>query len=99
MPLWIWLGLIGSLGCTINYFVTLLFYSKSTDQHKNTQANYENFYDKKNKLKYIFRELFRSDFCFIVIILTIFDMAWILLPTAAIGSHVYWIIYFVKDET
>jgi len=42
-------------------------------------------------LIYIFHKLSRADFCFIVLMLAIFNLTYILLPFAAIGAHIYWI--------
>ena len=33
----------------------------------------------------------RSDFCFIVLILAIFNLTYILLPFAAVGAQIYWV--------
>lgn len=45
---------------------------------------------------YVFRELTRADFCFIVLALALFDLTWLLLPAGAICSQVYWIAQFVR---
>jgi len=42
-------------------------------------------------LIYIFHKLSRADFCFIVLILALFNLTYILLPFAAIGAQIYWI--------
>ena len=50
-------------------------------------------------LVFVFRELARADFCFIVLILAAFDWLIYLLPFAALGSQAYWITFFiVRDE-
>ena len=41
---------------------------------------------------YIFHELSRTDFCLIVLILALFNVTWVLLPLAAVGAQVFWII-------
>ena len=40
---------------------------------------------------YVFHKLSRADFCIIVLVLAVFNLAWILLPFAAVGAQVYWI--------
>ena len=45
---------------------------------------------------FVFREMFRDDFCFIVLVLALFDLIWLLLPVAVIGTHVYWIMLLIK---
>ncbi|MBT5938971.1 MAG: hypothetical protein HOG95_03510 [Rhodospirillaceae bacterium] len=47
---------------------------------------------------YVFRELFRADFCFIVLVLTPFNLLWLILIAGAIGAQVYWIMYFMIDD-
>ena len=45
---------------------------------------------------YVFRELSRADFCFIVLALAVFDLTWVLLPVAAAGAHAYWVFRFAR---
>jgi hypothetical protein len=45
---------------------------------------------------YTFRELFRADFCFIVLGLAFFDAVWILLPLGAVGAQVFWAAQLIK---
>ena len=45
---------------------------------------------------FVFRELFRADFCFIVLALTLVDLTWLLLPAGAVGSQVYWATQLVE---
>ena len=47
-------------------------------------------------LVFAFRELARSDFCFLVLFLAAFDATWILLPAGAIGAQVYWAAQFLR---
>ncbi len=43
------------------------------------------------KLFYIFHTLSRAEFCFIILILAAFDVAWVLLPAGAIGAQAFWL--------
>ena len=39
----------------------------------------------------------RSDFCFIVLFLSIVDMLWYILPPAAVGAQAYWCLQFARS--
>ncbi|NQV99893.1 MAG: CDP-alcohol phosphatidyltransferase family protein [Rhodospirillales bacterium] len=43
------------------------------------------------KLFYIFHTLSRAEFCFIILILSAFDVVWVLLPFGAIGAQAFWL--------
>ena len=95
--IWLWVGLIASAGATINYFL-VTFILKFKDCEDQTQgANFDE--TMTQKIIYIFREIFRSDFCFIVILLTIIDYHWLLLPAAAIGTQIYWIMALISHHS
>ena len=95
--IWLWVGLIASAGATINYFL-VTFMLKFKDCEDQTQrANFDE--TMTQKIIYIFREIFRSDFCFIVILLTIIDYHWLLLPAAAIGTQIYWIMALISHHS
>ena len=96
-PIWVYLGLISAIGCTINYLI-VTFYAGSSSKMRivsenKTQRKENDFL--KNTI-FVFREMFRDDFCFIVLILALFDLIWLLLPVAVIGTHVYWIMLLIK---
>ena len=91
---WLWLGWAAALGSTINYLITLIYEkldqnSLQTRQEGTTIPNgpYEWFL-------FVFRELARADFCFLVSLLVAFDLHWLLLPAAAAGAQVYWLTQF-----
>ena len=48
------------------------------------------------KVVYIYRELLRADFCFILLLLTLFEVTRFLLPAAAIGAQLYWAMALTK---
>lgn len=93
--LWLWLGIITGIGASINYIIGLFDSDMDND-------NLSNNYFPVNQLApgeilvLVFRELSRADFCFILLILTIFNCEWILLPVAAIGAQVYWATRFMS---
>jgi phosphatidylglycerophosphate synthase len=96
----LWLGVIAAVGASVNYVVGLFLDAVSS----------ENPHERADQLQtpetlpprwldmfiLFFRELSRADFCFIVLVLAIFDLLWPLLPLAAVGSQVYWITQFVR---
>jgi len=101
---WFWLGLFGAAGATINYF--LVIYPDLRSRGQTIGPGDPNKTDDpeeppmpegvKQWFAFALRELSRADFCFIVLALALFDLTWILLPTAAIGAHAYWLAQFVR---
>ncbi len=92
--LWLWLGWIAAAGATINYFLCL-FLEISRAGPEGGDAAPVHPDGVKEWLIYTFRELFRGDFCFIVLVLVLFDAVWLLLPAAAVGAQVYWLMRLV----
>jgi len=45
---------------------------------------------------FAFRELFRADFCFLVLLLGVTNTLWLLLPAAALGAQLYWMGQFSR---
>ena len=63
--IWLWLGVTGSIGGTINYLIVTFL--KPQDD-KNIILEEKNLpVTLKDRIIFIFRELFRADFCFIVL--------------------------------
>ncbi len=104
--MWLWLGWIAAAGGTINYMVGFIveardrrvaaregLTTKTGHEAPGETRRPETLYD---WIIYGLRELSRADFCFIVLALALFDVAWVLLPTGAIGAQVYWILQFSK---
>ena len=92
---WIWLGVSGALGGTINYLIGLLESPSSEvetveEKEPNTPNGHAQW------IAFVLRELFRADFCFIVLILAIVGATSILLPLAALGAQIYWMTRFIK---
>ena len=93
--IWLWLGLLGSLGGTINYILGFFFDDQNASQELTDASQPETI---KEYLVFVFRELFRADFCFIVLALTLLDVLWVLLPAAAIGAQVFWILFLTSRD-
>lgn len=105
--IWLWLGLAGGLGSSINYFIGLIMDARFRRQIEATGEDYdptgregvETAPVPETKVQWVmfaFRELSRSDFCFIVLALAAFDHVWLLLPAGAIGAQVYWMMQFMR---
>jgi len=102
--IWLWLGLIAAGGSTVDYVIDLVRVNRFTLAHKVAEkkmtseldTSYEVEGDNElktlgEKLFYIFHTLSRAEFCFIILGLSIFDVAWVLLPFGAIGAQVFWL--------
>ncbi len=93
---WFWLGLAAAAGALIDYIVDLIYYARKSRNLKTISREEQAKQAKKPEKKldwviFIFHKLSRADFCIIVLGLAVFNVAWILLPFAAIGAQIYWI--------
>jgi phosphatidylglycerophosphate synthase len=92
---WIWLGLSGAIGGTINYLIGL-FEAPSSEMGAVAAEEPKTPNGPAQWIAFVLRELFRADFCFIVLILAVVGATEILLPLAAVGAHIYWMTRFIK---
>jgi len=97
---WAWFGWAGAAGGTINYLLGLVF--TLSDEREGGDGHVDESSSTKPEglfqwFIFIFRELARADFCFLVLALAVFDVLWVLLPAGAIGAQVYWILLCVKS--
>jgi phosphatidylglycerophosphate synthase len=95
---WMWLGWIAAAGGTINYALGIILEIRESGQENDeTAGEGERSPETWSEWGiFVFRELFRADFCFIVLGLALFDLTWLLLPAGAIGAQVYWVLLFVR---
>lgn len=101
--IWLWLGLIAAAGSTVDYIVDLIRFNPFTLAQKAAEKEASAEPDEEaepeddspqtfgQKLFFIFHTLSRAEFCFIILILSAFDVAWVLLPFGAIGAQAFWI--------
>ena len=101
--IWLWLGLIAAGGSTVDYIVDLFRANPfiqarkaaekqelpNIEQEQEPEENAEKTFGQK--LFYIFHTLSRAEFCFILLILSAFDVVWVLLPFGAIGAQAFWL--------
>ena len=101
--IWLWLGLIAAAGSTIDYVVDLVRVNRFKAARETTEQKASTATDRGRaqesdtettigqKLFYVFHTLSRAEFCFIVLILSAFDVAWVLLPFGAVGAQAFWL--------
>ena len=101
--IWLWLGLIAAAGSTVDYIVDLIRFNpfalakKAVEKEASAEPDEEAEPEDDSpqtfgqKLFFIFHTLSRAEFCFIILILSAFDVAWVLLPFGAIGAQAFWL--------
>ena len=93
---WLWLGIAAALGAFIDFCIEQ-YKENRLKGMKGVKTREEYAVEPKQPqdwidwLIYIFHELSRTDFCMIILGLTLFDVIWVLLPLAAVGAQIYWI--------
>ena len=97
--IWLWLGLVAAAGSTINYLLVLATQHNENANPQWAQRDSEGLATKPPNLGawfiYAYRELARADFCFVVLLLACLDLLLLLLPLAAFGAQVYWLMLIV----
>lgn len=98
---WLWLGLIAAGGSSIDYIIDLVrvnpFKLARMAAEKEASGDIEQEPEPAGdktfgqQLFYIFHTLSRAEFCFIILILAVFDVVWVLLPFGAIGAQAFWL--------
>ena len=103
---WLWLGWIAAAGSAINYVAGFIIEARDgaaaaardpDDREMDTRWRMPR--GRREWIIYVFRELSRADFCFIVLVLAVFDLTWVLLPPAAVGAHAYWVFRFARGAS
>lgn len=91
---WLWCGVVAAFGGTVNYIIDQI---RDTQEKAAGTEKIEDGPDDSVADQTVFTSrVIRSDFCFIVLALALFDLVWLLLPASAIGAQVYWGLQFVK---
>ncbi|MDA0305951.1 MAG: CDP-alcohol phosphatidyltransferase family protein [Proteobacteria bacterium] len=98
---WLWLGLIAAGGSTIDYIVDLVRVNPFKLAREAAEKEASGVVEPEpelsgdktfgQKLFYIFHTLSRAEFCFIILVLSAFDVVWVLLPFGAIGAQAFWL--------
>tara|TARA_Y100000590_G_scaffold126118_1_gene144175 strand:+ start:193 stop:960 length:768 start_codon:yes stop_codon:yes gene_type:complete len=96
--IWFWSGVVAGFGGTVNYVIEL--YQNRTKPHS-TQLTAEEVAIKNDDTKMdrfvLNARVIRSDFCFIVLVLSLLGVIWYLLPPAALGAQAYWCLQFTRS--
>ena len=96
--IWLWLGAAAALGGTINAILPLFLGGVPEGETQvATLSDLEADAGWIDVLIFAFRGLARADFWLLVLILSLFGWTWVLLPAAAIGAQVYWMIYLKRS--
>ena len=91
--MWIWVGFAAATGCTVNYDIGFLESDSSGGEEASRPPAKATEW-----MIFAFRELSRADFCFIVLALALLDALWVLLPGAAVGAQVYWVLQLLPNR-
>ncbi|MBF0168335.1 MAG: CDP-alcohol phosphatidyltransferase family protein [Alphaproteobacteria bacterium] len=94
--IWAWMGYAAAIGGTINYVIGLYFEKADAAEKVETQQPHHQPQGLVEWTVFIFRELTRADFCFLVLLLALANGTWLLLPAGAIGAQVYWGLQFLS---
>jgi len=94
-PVWAWFGMAVVVAVVIDYSICISR-RKQGNKAKDTSPVQEDStkapHDIKGRLFYMLKSISHNEFCNIVLILALLDVAWVLLPLAAAGAQVYWIM-------
>ena len=96
--LWLWCGVSTAVAALLNMVIALLLKEQSSDQEVADSDLSQSVRPSHlgqgiglwDRLVYAFRELLRADLWIFFVVLGIFDLLWLLVIPAAIGSHLYW---------
>ena len=95
---WLWAGMLATSGGSVNYGLEL--YQNRTKPHSSQLTAEETAIkedDSKMDRFVLNARVIRSDFCFIVLALSLGGVLWYILPPAAIGAQAYWGLQFTKS--
>lgn len=96
--MWLWMGAAAAFGGTVSAF--LPFMLGGVPQGETRVATLSDLGPGASWTDvaiFAFRGLARADFWLIVLGLALADALWLLLPAAAIGSQVFWLLYLKKS--
>lgn len=98
MVVWVWLGAAAAFGSTISAALPLVLGGVPEGEAQiATLSDLGKGARPIDVVIFAFRGLARADFWLIVLGLAIAGWLWVLLPAAAVGSQVFWLLYFKKS--
>lgn len=96
---WLWAGLAGAAGGTINYFLGLWLDARDQATVQAREGGLGEDARAPHSLAewvlFALRELTRADFCFIILALAVAGPLWVLVPLGAVGAQAYWAAQFI----
>ncbi|PIW25810.1 MAG: hypothetical protein COW30_18225 [Rhodospirillales bacterium CG15_BIG_FIL_POST_REV_8_21_14_020_66_15] len=96
--LWMWLGGAAALGGTINALLPLVLGGVPEGETQVAKlADLDGDAGWGDVAVFAFRGLARADFWLIVMCLAFGGWLWVLLPAAAVGAQVFWLLYLKKS--
>ena len=96
--LWFWCGVAAALGSTISAALPLVLGGVPEGEKQiATLSDLDQDAGIIDIAIFAFRGLARADFWLIVLALSLAGWVWVLLPAAAIGSQVFWLLYLKKS--
>lgn len=93
---WLLPGAVATLGATLNYVIGLIEDRRSLGVETDAIPAASKITNPLERVAFVFRELLRADFCFILLALCLLGLDWLLVLTGAIGAQAYWLAGFVK---
>lgn len=95
--LWLWLGAAAAFGGTMSSIVTFFRRDTGSEPEISAMADLPANASNLDRLNFLLRGLIKADFWLLVLALSLFDGAWLLLPAAAIGSQIFWMLQFLES--
>jgi phosphatidylglycerophosphate synthase len=98
--IWMWMGAAAALGGTISAILPFVLPRIIESEGEGNVSQLTDLGQDAgwvDVLIFAFRGLARADFWLIVLGLAIAGYVWVLLPAAAIGSQVFWLLYLKKS--
>ena len=95
---WFWVGILAALGgSAVSY--THLTQNRTKPHSSQLTAEETAIKEDDSKMdRFVLNaRVIRSDFCFIVLVLSLGGVLWYILPPAAIGAQAYWGLQFTKS--
>jgi len=95
--LWFWLGAAAAFGGTMSSVVACFRRDTGSGPEIAAMADLPPEASILDRLNFLLRGLVKADFWLLVLLLSLFDLAWLLLPAAAIGGQVFWMLQFLES--
>ena len=94
--LWVWLGGCAAIGATINS--ALMWTTGAAGEEEISRlSELPETATWVDITSFVLRGLIKADFWLILLLLTLSDLVWLLLPAGAIGSQVFWLLYLRRS--